>query len=274
MKNQATHSTPTLMGILNVTADSFSDGSRYLQLDSALAHATRMIEEGAEIIDIGAESTRPGALPIDSELELERIIPVLKGIKSTHQVKVSIDTRKAVVAQAAIAAGADLINDISALRDDPQMVDLLAANPDTECVLMHMQGSPENMQNAPYYADVIAEVRTFFTERIEYCLAHGIQMHNIIIDPGIGFGKTLEHNLLLLANLHLLREICPRILLGASRKSFINLIDPSAVSERLGGSIAAASYAASDDVEILRVHDVKAHNQYFKVMAEISAKRK
>ncbi|PKN77832.1 MAG: dihydropteroate synthase [Candidatus Cloacimonetes bacterium HGW-Cloacimonetes-1] len=261
------------MGILNITEDSFSDGNQYIQTDRALVHAAEMIRDQVQIIDIGAESTRPGAKPIAENIQIERLLPVINGIKSAHQIKLSIDTRKASVAAAALAVGADMINDISALRDDPQMVDLLADHPETEIVLMHMQGSPEDMQNRPQYKDVISEVKAFFTERITYCLNHGIKMQNIIIDPGIGFGKTLEHNLLLMANLHQFRPICSRILLGTSRKSFIDLIDPSSVSERLSGSLASVMYAICDGVEILRVHDVKEHHQFIKVLSEVSAMR-
>ncbi|MDZ4122142.1 MAG: dihydropteroate synthase, partial [Candidatus Cloacimonadaceae bacterium] len=257
--------------ILNVTEDSFSDGALYLDQAKAHAHAMDMIQSGAVIIDIGAESTRPGSLPINEETELQRVIPLIKMIKTDNSgITLSIDTRKSKVAAAAVEAGAGIINDVSALRFDPGMTEVLVGNSQVKIVIMHAQGDPLTMQINPQYHDVLEDVYAFFAERISYCLSRGIAQERIILDVGIGFGKTLEHNLLLLANLHRFTALgCP-LLLGASRKSFINHIHPSAPQDRLGGSLAATLWALQAEVDIIRVHDVAAHIQFFRTYMEIA----
>ncbi len=261
---------PKLMGILNLTEDSFSDGGEFATLDKALAHAEKLVAEGADILDIGAESTRPGALAIPAEEELKRIIPVLEAArKNWPGLTVSVDTRKSEVARAAIALGAEIINDISALGYDPQMAHVLAANPHVRLVLMHMQGQPETMQSSPAYNDLWGEIEAFFTQRIKYARAEGISAGNIMLDPGIGFGKTAQHNFQLLASLGRLRHFGLPLVLGASRKRFIASVDHSEPQNRIGGTLAAASMAAWQGVEVIRVHDVKAHFQFFGVMQAI-----
>lgn len=261
---------PALMGILNITDDSFSDGTLYLDNALALKHTEEMISEGAEYIDIGAESTRPGSLPVKAEIQLERIVPVLSVIKEKYdRIVFSVDTQNTVVAEKAIELGASIINDISALRTNPEMADLLAENPSVKVILMHMQGIPRTMQLNPVYNDVLAEIKDFFRERIDFCLAKGIKKENIILDPGIGFGKTLQHNLTILANCNTFKEFDLPIVIGASRKSFINNIMPSPPLQRIGGCLAAAYASACNDIDILRVHDILVHKQFFAVLSAI-----
>ncbi len=264
---------PKIMGILNITADSFSDGGSYLDPESALNHARLMIAQGVDIIDIGAESTRPGARMISAAEEWQRIEPVLKALKQEHpEIQVSIDTQKSSVASQAIALGADIINDISALTWDPELAMVLNRNPQVKIILMHMQGRPETMQLNPQYNDVVAEVLDYLKARIEFAVEHGIKPENIMIDPGIGFGKTLEHNLELLLHLDRFKELGVSIVLGASRKSFINGISKSAPDERLGGSLATTTLASLSMVDIIRVHDVMAHRQYLNVLKALRDK--
>jgi dihydropteroate synthase len=259
---------PVIMGILNLTEDSFSDGGKYLDPQRALEHARQMISDGATMLDLGAESTRPGARPTDEATELARIIPITKVLRAEYpDLPLSIDTRKSPVAVAAIEAGADIINDISALRYDPQMAELLSGNPDITVILMHMQGEPENMQNNPHYDDLGKDLLDFFSERIAYCNSKGIS--KIILDPGIGFGKHLSHNLSILRNLDALSRFELPILLGASRKRFIDAVNPSAPDQRLGGSLAAVMAAISSGVSIVRVHDVKASYQFIETYSAI-----
>ncbi len=242
-----------IMGILNVTPDSFSDGGTHADAGTAVEHALRMEEAGAAIIDIGGESTRPGAPAVSREEELARVLPVIEGLRRESSVPVSVDTRKASVAAAAIAAGADMINDVSALRFDDDMA-ALAARPHLPVVLMHMRGEPATMQEQPVYDDVVEEVLAFFRERIAYSRSRGITQ--ILIDPGIGFGKTLEHNVTLLRELSRFRELqCP-LLIGTSRKSFLGSITGQPVGGRLPGSIASNLLACRNGARILRVHDV------------------
>jgi len=266
---------PVLMGILNVTEDSFSDGAQFLDRELALKHTETMIAEGAEIIDIGAESTRPGSLPVSADIQIQRIIPILSYLKAKYpEVSYSVDTQKAAVAEKAIANGATIINDISALRTDPALVELLAAHPQVKIILMHMQGTPYTMQLNPVYQDVLREINVFFQERIDFCIAQGILRENIILDPGIGFGKNLQHNLAILANLRIFKEFGLPLVVGASRKSFIDKISPSSPSQRPGGCLAAALVSAFADINILRVHDVLLHKQFFEVLTAIAkAKR-
>ncbi len=266
---------PVLMGILNVTEDSFSDGAQFLDRELAVKHTEKMIAEGAEIIDMGAESTRPGSLPVPADIQIQRIIPILSYFKEKYpEVTFSVDTQKATVAEKAIEFGASIINDISALRTDPALADLLSAHPKVKVILMHMQGTPYTMQLNPVYQDVLKEINDFFQERIDFCLTKGILKENIMLDPGIGFGKNLEHNLTILANLKTFKEFGLPLVVGASRKSFIDKISPSSPSQRLGGCLAAALVSACEGINILRVHDVLLHKQFFEVLTVIAkAKR-
>jgi len=242
-----------IMGILNVTPDSFSDGGQFANVEAAVRHADAMWKEGADILDVGGESSRPGAIPVGVEEELQRVLPVIERLRAPL---VSVDTTKAVVAERALAAGARIVNDISALRQDPGMVDVVRAA-GAGVVLMHMQGTPETMQNHPRYANVTGEVREFLAERIAWAEAHGIRKTQIAVDPGIGFGKTVEQNLELLAQLESLRSLgCP-VLVGASRKSFLGKTLGRDASERLAGSLAVAAWAVAHHAGVLRVHDVK-----------------
>ena len=262
---------PRLMGILNITGDSFSDGGRYLNPDQALLQAQAMVRDGATIIDVGGESTRPGSEPVPAEVELARVIPVLARLRQLWpELDISVDTRKSEVAQAAIELGAAYINDVSALRADPALAPLLASNPSVKVILMHMQGEPASMQAAPHYGDVVAEVCEFFRERIAFAESVGISQDRLLLDPGIGFGKDLDHNLTLLSHLDSFRSFGLPLVLGVSRKRFIDALDPSAPDQRLGGTLAAAMVCALQKVDILRVHDVKEHRQFFAVLAGLA----
>jgi len=255
-----------IMGVLNVTPDSFSDGGRHDGVTAAVEHGLRMQDEGADIIDIGGESTRPGAPSVSADEEIARVLPVIEALRARSAVPISIDTRKADVAAAAVAAGADIVNDVTALQGDPAMTELAAAQ-DLPVVLMHMQGDPATMQQQPHYDDVVGEILAFFRERIAYCAAHG--MRRVIIDPGIGFGKTLQHNLALLRALPRFRELGHPLLVGTSRKSFLGHITGRAVEHRLAGSLASNTYAALHGAHILRVHDVGAMHDALRVIAAI-----
>jgi dihydropteroate synthase len=246
---------PLVMGIVNVTPDSFSDGGKYLGVEAAIAHGRRLVAEGAALIDIGGESTRPGAVPVSPETEIARTVPVIRALAG-EGICVSIDTRHAAVMRAAADAGAAIINDISALEGDQQSLSV-AARSGACVVLMHMQGQPSDMQAAPIYQDAPREVRDYLAARIEACLAAGISREKVCVDPGIGFGKTLDHNLQLLATLGDLQALDVPVLLGVSRKSFIGALSRQAPSDqRLGGSLAAALVGLESGVKILRVHDV------------------
>lgn len=271
MKNSIKHfQIPQIMGVLNLTEDSFYDGGYFLAPSAAVEHARAMIEAGAQILDIGAESTRPGSHEVSAEIEWQRIQPVLTEIKAMNSgILISIDTQKAEIAEKALALGADIINDISALQYDPDMVKVIAAHPRTKVILMHMQGRPQNMQINPQYEDVLSEVMDFLKQRAEYAISQGIAKERIILDPGIGFGKKLQHNLTLLAEFGSLGELGYPLLLGASRKSFINAISPSPASRRLGGSLAIAMWACLNQVSIIRVHDVHEHRQFLDVFSSI-----
>lgn len=245
-----------IMAILNVTPDSFYDGGRRLDPGKAIADGIEMAGAGADVIDIGGESTRPGARPVSADEELERVLPVIRGLRREIRVPISIDTYKSRVARGALAQGADIVNDISALRFDPEMVGLVAAEK-VPVVLMHMQGSPRTMQAAPRYDDVVREVEAFLALRIQYAVERGVERDKIIIDPGLGFGKTLEHNLALLRGLPALASLGQPLLVGASRKTFIGKILGAEPGERLEGSLAAAAAAVLAGVNIIRAHDVK-----------------
>ena len=245
-----------VMGVINTTPDSFSDGGRFDSLDKAVAEARRMIAAGADILDIGGESTRPGSLPVDEDEELARTVPLIEAIRGFSDIPVSIDTNKPGVMRAAVAAGASLINSIWALRLEDSLQ--VAAGLGVPVCLMHMQGSPETMQQQPVYDDVVAEVMVFLQERIDAALAAGIDRENIIVDPGFGFGKTLEHNLLLLRSLGEFRRLGVRVLVGMSRKGMIGAVLDKPADQRLYGSLAVAVIAATQGVDIVRVHDVAA----------------
>jgi dihydropteroate synthase len=245
-----------IMGILNVTPDSFYDGGRRMEPAKAIADGVALVEAGADVIDIGGESTRPGARPVSSKEELERVLPVLQGLRREVDVPISIDTYKAPIARAALDAGADIVNDISALRFDSQMVSLVAAEK-VPVVLMHMQGAPQTMQMEPRYDDVVREVKSFLLDRLQQAVNLGIEPEKVILDPGIGFGKTLDHNLTLLRSLADLAAIGQPLLVGASRKAFIGRILAVDPDKRLEGSLAAAVAAVLAGANIVRVHDVK-----------------
>jgi len=245
------------MGILNVTPDSFSDGGKFMSLESAVAQATRMIDEGADIIDIGGESSRPGAEPLDADREIRRVAPVIEAIRRRSSVVISVDTYKAVTARAALEAGADMVNDISALRLDPDLARVIAERK-VPLVLMHMLGEPRTMQENPRYVDCIGEISEFFRERIAHAVSMGIDRTKLVVDPGIGFGKRPVDNLDILTRLGEFTSFGLPLLVGASRKSFIGAIDSGAtVEQRLGGSIAAAVIAAMNGADMIRVHDVR-----------------
>lgn len=246
-----------VMGILNVTPDSFYDGGRHAGVDTALTHARTLLAEGADLIDVGGESSRPGAEPIGGDEEQARVVPVIAALRAGSAVPISVDTTKASVADAALAAGADVVNDISAGRFDPAMLPLVAARRAT-IVLMHMQGTPATMQRAPQYDDVLAEVEAFLTNRVAAAIAAGIARDRIWIDPGIGFGKRPEHNFALLGGLGRLRRLGLPIVLGASRKRFLAAPGESDPTDRLAASLAAATLAAAAGAAVVRVHDVAA----------------
>lgn len=246
---------PLVMGIVNITPDSFHDGGRFAATGDAIAQAHRLIDEGADILDLGGESTRPGALPVPAEQELARVLPVLEALRGSG-VPVSIDTRQPAVMRAALAAGAAMINDVNALLA-PGAVEAVAETDASVC-LMHMQGEPRTMQQAPRYADVVSEVTAFLEARAEACIAAGIDRGRIVIDPGFGFGKRFEDNLALARALPELAKLAP-VLVGLSRKSMIGaMTGRSATADRLSGSVAAALWAARHGAAILRVHDVAA----------------
>ena len=258
---------PCVMGVLNVTPDSFSDGGRYADLAAAVARGVAMAEEGAAIIDVGGESTRPGAAAVSVQEELARVIPVIEQLAARVAVPISVDTSKPAVMSAAIAAGASLVNDVRALRE-PGALDAVAGTGAAVC-LMHMRGEPRTMQAAPAYDDVVAEVRRFLAGRVEACVAAGIARERICVDPGIGFGKLPEHNLALLAGLGRLADPAIPVLVGVSRKSLIGIITGRPAAERLAGSVAFAALAASRGAAIIRAHDVAATVDAVKVASAL-----
>ena len=245
-----------VMGTLNLTPDSFYDGGRYSTKAAAIDRALQMVEEGADIIDVGGESSRPGARQTNVDEELARVIPVVEQIARRNDILISVDTTKSAVAQAAIAHGASIINDISALHFDPDMAEIVAES-SAFLVLMHMQGRPETMQHDPAYADVVAEIKDFLRERMDVAVSAGMDRKRLIIDPGIGFGKRLAHNLDILRRLSEFKDIGVPILIGLSRKSFLGEILNLPSSERLVGTIAANAIAIANGADIIRVHDVK-----------------
>jgi dihydropteroate synthase len=256
-------SRPIIMGILNVTPDSFSDGGQYQNVDAAIKHALQMVQEGVDIIDVGGESTRPGSQRIKADEQIKRALPVIQALKNEipEKVLISIDTTLAEVACDALDAGASIINDISAGRDDPEIMKL-AAKKQCPYILMHMQGEPGNMQNNPVYGDVVEEIRSFLIERAQVATNAGIKKENIIIDPGIGFGKTKEHNLELMVNLRRFVDTGYPVLLGTSRKRFMGSICASATADQLiGATCATTAIGVFAGVKIFRVHDVRENRQ-------------
>ncbi|MBI5462275.1 MAG: dihydropteroate synthase [Gammaproteobacteria bacterium] len=260
-------SQPQVMGILNVTPDSFSDGGRFIGRDAALAQARTRAEEGAALVDIGGESTRPGAAPVSVQQELDRVIPVIEAVRAELPVVISVDTSKPEVMRAAVAAGAGFINDVRALRE-PGALEVAAAAGVPVC-LMHMQGEPHGMQQQPQYADVVAEVRTFLMARAAVCASAGIPRERIVLDPGFGFGKTVAHNLQLLKHLPLLVDTGYAILAGLSRKSLIGSVLDLPVDRRLAPSVALAVLAVWQGAHIVRVHDVAATVQAVRMCAAV-----
>ena len=255
--NLIQNSSPLVMGILNITPDSFSDGGLFIQKDIAINHVKQMIVDGADIIDVGGESTRPGASEVSIDEELLRVIPVIEAIRQASDVAISIDTSKPEVMREAIKAGANMINDVNALQAETAVE--TAVKLDVPVCLMHMQGQPRTMQSNPEYIDVVNEVITFLKDRVSVCRNAGMSSENIIVDPGFGFGKTLGHNLTLFKHLEEFTKLNSALLVGVSRKSMIGaVLDNAPADERLFGSVALATLAAWKNANILRVHDVKA----------------
>lgn len=256
---------PWIMGIVNVTPDSFSDGGQFLDPEKAVEHALKLVEEGACIVDLGGESTRPGSTGVSEEEEIKRILPVLKKLRPRTNALISVDTRKSSVARLALEEGADLINDISALRHDPEMAGVVARY-QVPVVLMHMLGTPETMQQNPSYNNLLFDIKHFFMQRIRAARAAGISEDRIIIDPGIGFGKTLKHNLELIRNLDYFLDLGYPVLLGPSRKSFLGLILQEPPAGRLEGTIVSCLIGYLNGAVILRVHDVIEIKRAFRVL--------
>lgn len=259
-----------IMGILNVTVDSFYDGGKYIDKDKALKRCEAMIKEGADIIDIGAESSRPGLSPVGYEEEIEKIVPIVEVLSHNMNVVISVDTNKAVVAEEALKAGADIINDISAMRFDESMADTVKRF-DAVVILMHMQGKPMDMQKEPHYEDVIREIVEYFDERVQSALSNGISAERLIIDPGIGFGKRIEDNIAVIKNISTFKKYGLPLMIGVSRKSFIgNLQENGAPPEdRLYGTLGLGAYSYIKGADILRVHDVREHKEMFNVLNAI-----
>lgn len=261
---------PVLMGILNVTPDSFSDGGEFFGVKPAVVQAEKMLDEGAHIIDLGGESTRPGSDPVSPEEELRRVLPVVRGIlESRPETKISIDTYRASTAEAALDAGARVVNDVTALRGDSRMAGLVAER-GCPVVLMHMLGEPKSMQRDPRYDDVVREVRDFLVGRVEYAISAGVREENVILDPGIGFGKILRHNLELLNGLNVFVELGFSVLVGASRKSFLGkILGSDATGDRLFGTVATNVIAYERGATLFRVHDIRANKEALEVAAAV-----
>lgn len=247
---------PLIMGILNVTPDSFSDGGKYVTREKAVDHALKMVEDGADIIDVGGESSRPFSRPISTDDELKRVVPVIESLRERSNIPISVDTCKARVAEESCLAGADIVNDISGLRYDPEMADTVSTAK-VKVIIMHMKGLPETMQTAPYYDDVISEICTFFQERIQFSAVKGIDQDNIILDPGIGFGKRVEDNLKIIKHIDVFKRFGLPVLVGTSMKGFIGKITESTRKGRIEGTLASISISVWNGADIVRVHDVK-----------------
>jgi dihydropteroate synthase len=254
------------MGVLNVTPDSFSDGGAFLDPAAAVAHARRMAAEGADLVDVGGESTRPGAAPVSAEEELRRVMPVVEHLVSEAVAPLSVDTSKAPVARAAVEAGAVFVNDVSALRGDPEMV-AVVAGAGVEVCLMHMQGDPGTMQDDPRYEDVVSDVKAFLEERLGFAVAQGIREERVWLDPGIGFGKTLAHNLELLRRLDEIVAIGRPVVVGVSRKRFIGTLTGRGERDRVAGGLAANVLAFERGAHMFRVHDVSETREALTVAA-------
>ena len=260
-------STPKVMGIVNVTPDSFSDGGRYASTNQAVEYALKLVEEGADILDIGGESTRPNATPVLLDEELSRVIPVIEALSKLSSIPISVDTYKPQVMQAAILAGVDIVNDVRALQEGNALA--IAANSKVGICLMHMQGTPQTMQVDPQYDDVVAEVSLFLQMRLQACLEVGISQNRVLLDPGFGFGKRTAHNIALLKSLDIIKRLGQPLLVGLSRKSVLGAITGLDVGARLHASIAASVVAAMKGANILRVHDVKATVDALKVVTTV-----
>ena len=264
---------PVIMGVLNVTPDSFSDGGRFSREDDAVAHALRMAEAGAGIIDVGGESTRPGAAEIPADEELQRVVPVIEKIAARTDAILSVDTRKAEVARRALQAGARIINDVSALAHDPAMADV-AGEYGAGVILMHMRGAPATMQERPHYEDVVREVLEYLAGRLGDLTARGLRAGTLAVDPGIGFGKTLEHNLSLLARLDRFAGLGRPVVVGLSRKSFLGKITGRPVDQRLAGSLAALAFCVLHGAHVMRVHDVMESREAVQVILALERERR
>lgn len=259
---------PLIMGILNVTPDSFSDGGRYHDKNSAVEHGLQMVQDGADIIDVGGESTRPGAAPVSLDNELERVMPVVEALSRREDIVLSVDTMKSEVAERALASGAHIINDVSALSADQRMADV-AKTYGAGLVLMHKRGEPRTMQAQALYADVVREVRDYLIARVDYAERLGLARSTLAIDPGIGFGKTAEHNVSLLAHLGALRTCGRPIVVGLSRKAFIGQLTGRGVEDRDAGTLGALAFCLGEGAQILRVHDVKAVRDVVQVLSAL-----
>jgi dihydropteroate synthase len=260
---------PLVMGIVNVTPDSFSDGGRFATTEAAIAHGLELVRQGADLLDVGGESTRPRAAPVSADEELRRVLPVVEGLKKHTDVPLSVDTSKAEVSAACLAAGAHIINDVTALRGDPRLAEVVR-DARAGVVLMHMQGTPQTMQDAPHYDDVVAEVGAFFQERLQAAADLGIPPQRVVLDPGIGFGKTVEHNLRLLGCLDTFQRLGRPVCLGASRKGFLGHVLGRPMEGRLAGSLAAVCYALGRGaVQVVRAHDVEATRDVVKLFAAV-----
>lgn len=266
---------PGLMGIVNVTPDSFSDGGQFLAVDAAVEHGLNLAEQGAAVLDIGGESTRPGSEPVPLDEELRRVIPVIERLASKVPVPISVDTSKAELARRAVAVGAEIVNDISGLQFDPQMADVCRQT-GAGVICMHLQGTPQTMQLAPHYTDVVSEIRDYFRQRLKFLAERGIPEERVLLDPGVGFGKTAEHNLQILSHIAAFHALGRPVLIGHSRKRFLKQLLGREVDERLAGGIGVSIALASQNVEMLRVHDVAAHRDAlvaWKTISGIAARR-
>ena len=259
---------PLIMGILNVTPDSFSDGGRYHDKNSAVEHGLQMVREGADIIDVGGESTRPGAAPVSLDIELERVVPVVEALSRREGVVLSVDTMKSEVAERALAVGAHIINDVSALSADPRMADVAKAY-GAGVILMHKRGESRTMQQQALYDDVVREVRDYLAARVNYAQRQGLARPTLAIDPGIGFGKTAGHNVALLAHLRALRAVARPIVVGLSRKAFIGQITGREVEDRGAGTLGALAFCLGEGAQVLRVHDVQASRDVIQVLSAL-----
>ncbi len=258
-----------IMGVLNVTPDSFSDGGSYLSESAAVSHGLAMVADGANVVDVGGESTRPGAEPVPADEELRRVVPVIRALRRQSDILISIDTMKAAVAEAALEAGADIVNDVSGLRGDPEMTGICARS-GAGVVIMHMQGTPQTMQAAPAYNDVVAEVGEFFRQSQERAVSSGIDPMSIAFDPGIGFGKTFEHNRALLRKLPVFATMGRPLVIGVSRKSFLGLVTGSKdLADRFWPGVALTSFCRERGANVLRVHDVKPHREALRMTEAI-----